>query len=102
MMIQINQVNWRYIGDGIPAFVTIMFIPFGYSVAYGLIAGLLVYTALNGMVYLTKLVSGGYIVPENEDDREYWTCKWSLVSCPASLSTNALSQSSRMESNHGS
>ncbi|KAL6706511.1 hypothetical protein ACN47E_005450 [Coniothyrium glycines] len=72
---QIIQVNWRYIGDAVPAFVTLMFIPFGYSVAYGLIAGLLTYTALNGMVYLTKIVSGGYIIPEDEDQREYWTIK---------------------------
>ncbi|KAH8629041.1 hypothetical protein IG631_16298 [Alternaria alternata] len=73
MMRQISSINWRYIGDAIPAFVTVMFIPFGYSAAYGLIAGLMVYTALNGMIYLTKIISGGYIVPEDEDHREYWT-----------------------------
>lgn len=73
MMRQIMMVNWRYIGDAIPAFVTVMFIPFGYSAAYGLIAGLMTYTALNGLIYLTKLVSGGRIVPEDEDHREYWT-----------------------------
>ncbi|KAH9865750.1 hypothetical protein J1614_009337 [Plenodomus biglobosus] len=73
MMRQIVSVNWRYIGDAVPAFVTIMFIPFGYSAAYGLIAGLMIYTALNGMVYITKIVSGGRIVPDDEDYREYWT-----------------------------
>ncbi|KAI8936283.1 hypothetical protein NX059_006705 [Plenodomus lindquistii] len=71
MMRQIVSVNWRYIGDAIPAFVTVMFIPFAYSAAYGLIAGLMVYTALNGMVYITKIVSGGRIVPDDEDYREY-------------------------------
>lgn len=75
MMRQIVQINWRYIGDAVPAFVTVMFVPFGYSVAYGLIAGLLVYTALNGMVRLTTLISCGHIVPEDEDYREYWTIK---------------------------
>jgi len=75
MMRQVVSVNWRYIGDAVPAFVTIMFIPFGYSAAYGLIAGLMVYTALNGMVYITELVSGGHIVPDDEDHREYWTIK---------------------------
>jgi len=79
MMRQISSINWRYIGDAIPAFVTVMFIPFGYSAAYGLIAGLMVYTALNGMIYLTKLISGGYIVPEDEDNREYWTSKFPLL-----------------------
>jgi adenine/guanine/hypoxanthine permease len=38
MMKQIVFVNWRYIGDAVPAFVTLMFMPFSYSAAYGLIA----------------------------------------------------------------
>lgn len=78
-MRQISSINWRYIGDAIPAFVTVMFIPFGYSAAYGLIAGLMVYTTLNGMIYLTKIISGGYIVPDDEDNREYWTSKFFRV-----------------------
>ncbi|ORX94260.1 permease family-domain-containing protein [Clohesyomyces aquaticus] len=75
MMRQIVNINWRYIGDAVPAFVTVMFIPFGYSAAYGLIAGLLTYTALNGGVWLTKLVTRGYIVPDDIDEQEYWTYK---------------------------
>ena len=93
-MRSVVNVNWRYIGDAVPAFVTIMFIPFGYSAAYGLIAyvlflstntylhmtdalirGLLTYTALNGLIYLTKLISREHIVPEDEDHREYWSSK---------------------------
>lgn len=38
MIRQVTAVNWGYIGDAIPSFVTIAFIPFSYSVAYGLIA----------------------------------------------------------------
>lgn len=38
MIRQVTQVNWRYIGDAIPSFVAMVFIPFSYSVAYGLIA----------------------------------------------------------------
>ncbi|KAF2657514.1 hypothetical protein K491DRAFT_714361 [Lophiostoma macrostomum CBS 122681] len=75
MMRQIVNVNWRYIGDAVPAFVTVMFIPFGYSAAYGLIAGLMTYTALNGLIWITKFVTRGYIVPDDEDHREYWTIK---------------------------
>lgn len=75
-MRQITFINWRYIGDSIPAFVTVMFIPFGYSAAYGLIAGLMTYTALNGMIYLTKAITRGYIVPDDEDQREYWSGMW--------------------------
>jgi AGZA family xanthine/uracil permease-like MFS transporter len=76
MMRQISSVNWSYIGDAIPAFVTVMFIPFGYSAAYGLIAGLMVYTAL---IYLTKLISCGSIVPDDEDRREYWTSRFHIT-----------------------
>jgi AGZA family xanthine/uracil permease-like MFS transporter len=75
MMRQVVNVNWNYIGDAVPAFVTIMFIPFGYSAAYGLIAGLMTYTALNGLIYITKLVTRGRVVPSDEDNREYWTSK---------------------------
>jgi len=32
MMRQISAVNWNYIGDAIPAFVTLMMIPFSYSI----------------------------------------------------------------------
>jgi AGZA family xanthine/uracil permease-like MFS transporter len=78
MMRQVVTINWRYAGDAVPAFVTLIFIPFGYSAAYGLIAGLLVYTSLNGMIYLTKLLSCGRFVPDDEDQREYWT---SMASC---------------------
>jgi adenine/guanine/hypoxanthine permease len=73
MIRQVVNINWRYIGDAVPAFVTLMFIPFGYSAAYGLIAGLMAYTALNGMIFVTKLITRGYVVPDDEDNREYWT-----------------------------
>ncbi|PSN73002.1 hypothetical protein BS50DRAFT_176312 [Corynespora cassiicola Philippines] len=75
MMRQVVTINWNYIGDAVPAFVTVMFIPFGYSAAYGLIAGLMTYTALNGMIWVTRLVTRGYVVPDDEDQREYWTIK---------------------------
>ncbi|KAF2276066.1 uncharacterized protein EI97DRAFT_467315 [Westerdykella ornata] len=75
MMRQVFAINWKYIGDAVPAFVTIMFIPFGYSAAYGLIAGLMTYTALNGSIWVTKIVTRGYLVPDDEDNREYWSIK---------------------------
>ena len=79
MMRQIAMINWQYIGDAIPAFVTVVFIPFGYRAAYGLIAGLMVYAVLNGLIYITKFITRGYIVPDDEDAREYWTSRCSLV-----------------------
>jgi adenine/guanine/hypoxanthine permease len=75
MMRQVTAVNWAFIGDALPAFVTIVAMPFTFSVAYGLIAGLFCYTMLNGLIYITKKVSGGMIQPPDADAAEYWTYK---------------------------
>ncbi|KOS17359.1 putative xanthine/uracil permease [Escovopsis weberi] len=77
MIRQITQVNWRYIGDVLPSFIVMSFIPFSYSVAYGLIAGLFVYTLLNGLVGLVVFLSNGRIEPREYDLKEYWTWKGS-------------------------
>ncbi|KAH6972381.1 permease [Ilyonectria sp. MPI-CAGE-AT-0026] len=73
MIRQITQINWRYIGDALPSFTVIAFIPFSYSVAYGLIAGLFLYTVINGLVALTVWASGGRWEPQEYDMKEYWT-----------------------------
>lgn len=73
MMRQVTNVNWTYIGDALPAFVTIATMPLTYSVAYGLIAGLFTYTVLNGLVWITDKASGGRWQPPDLDNREYWT-----------------------------
>ncbi|KAN0099831.1 xanthine/uracil permease family protein-like protein [Hyaloscypha variabilis] len=79
MMRQVTSVNWGYIGDALPAFVTIVSMPFCYSVAYGLIAGLFTYVVLNGGIYVTRKVSGlvlgREIEPPDADKGEYWTYK---------------------------
>lgn len=98
MMRQVTNINWRYIGDAIPAFVTLMFIPFSYSAAYGLIAGLMIYTTLNGMAYLTELISGGRIVPDDADAREYWSSKCTPSIIVALALTTWLSQTTRQRS----
>ena len=66
-------INWAYPGDAIPAFVTLAFIPFSYSIAYGLIAGVMTYIVLNTLTWLVKLLSGGRILPGDEDSKEYWS-----------------------------
>ncbi|KAH8901673.1 inner membrane protein yieG [Thozetella sp. PMI_491] len=75
MMRQVVAINWRYMGDAIPSFVTLAMIPFSYSVAYGLIGGLFMYTLLNGMLKLVMIASRGRIQPENYDLKEYWNWK---------------------------
>lgn len=40
LMLQgIGNINWRYYGDAIPAFVTIAMMPLTYNIGYGIIAG---------------------------------------------------------------
>ncbi|RDW83456.1 hypothetical protein BP5796_04947 [Coleophoma crateriformis] len=75
MMRQVVNINWTYIGDALPAFVTIVCMPFTYSAAYGLIAGLMVYTILNSAIALTRIISKGRVQPPDADSAEYWTYK---------------------------
>ncbi|MEO1404195.1 MAG: NCS2 family permease, partial [Cyanobacteria bacterium J06635_1] len=51
MMTSVKSINWEDLTEAIPAFATIFFIPFGFSIAEGLAAGLILYP-------FTKLVSG--------------------------------------------
>ncbi|KAF4469502.1 MFS transporter AGZA family xanthine uracil permease [Fusarium albosuccineum] len=69
----VTEINWRYMGDAVPAFLTIAIMPFSYSIADGLIAGICTYILINTLVLLIKLASGGRIVPPNYDERDGWT-----------------------------
>ncbi|KAF2130519.1 hypothetical protein P153DRAFT_384784 [Dothidotthia symphoricarpi CBS 119687] len=68
-----KDINWRYMGDAIPAFLTIAIMPFTYSIAYGLIAGIVSYILINTLVFIIEKASGGRIVPPNKDEKEHWT-----------------------------
>ena len=46
MMMSIVNVNWQDLTEAIPAFLTIVFIPLGFSIAAGLSAGLIAYPLL--------------------------------------------------------
>lgn len=67
------EINWRYLGDAVPAFLTIAIMPFTYSIAYGLIAGILSYITLNGIIWAIEKVTRGRIVPPNKDEKEPWS-----------------------------
>ncbi|OJJ54540.1 hypothetical protein ASPSYDRAFT_61133 [Aspergillus sydowii CBS 593.65] len=76
MMHATLEINWRYLGDAIPAFLTIAVMPFTYSIADGLIAGIISYILINGGVWVIAKCTGGRIVPPNrEDEHEAWTWK---------------------------
>ncbi|EAS32691.3 nucleoside transporter [Coccidioides immitis RS] len=69
------DINWKYMGDAIPAFVCLAMMPFTYSIAYGLIAGILTYALLNTITWVLEKSSGGRLVPENKTFKEPWTYK---------------------------
>ncbi|KAI8956659.1 hypothetical protein F5Y11DRAFT_353423 [Daldinia sp. FL1419] len=75
MMQAVTEINWRYIGDAVPAFVTIFAMPFTYSIADGLIGGICLYILLNTLVWLIEKVSGGLIIPPNKAEKDHWTWK---------------------------
>lgn len=76
MMCQASKdINWKYFGDALPAFVTLAVIPFTYSIAYGLISGIITYMIINTVVWLVELASGGRIVPPEKEFKEPWTYK---------------------------
>lgn len=69
------DINWKYMGDAIPAFLTIVIMPFTYSIAYGLIAGIMSYIFINTTILIIEKASGGRIKPANKEDKEFWTYK---------------------------
>ncbi|RDW61614.1 xanthine permease family protein-like protein [Coleophoma crateriformis] len=70
-----KDINWNYIGDSLPAFVTLAVMPFTYSIAYGLIAGIITYMIINTTTWIIEKASGGRIVPANKDLKDPWTYK---------------------------
>ena len=70
-----TDINWRYIGDSIPAFLTLAIMPFTYSIAYGLIVGIVSYTILNSLAWIIGKASGGRIIPYDHEQKDYWTYK---------------------------
>jgi len=74
MIKNVAEINWRYIGDAVPAFLTLIIIPFTYNIAYGLIAGIISFCLINGTALALSSISGGRIVPAGYyTDREDWS-----------------------------
>ncbi|ORY67728.1 inner membrane protein yicO [Pseudomassariella vexata] len=74
MMIKsVTEINWTYMGDAVPAFITIMLMPFTYSIANGLVGGVCSYILINTIIWLVEKASGGRIVPHNKAEKDPWT-----------------------------
>ncbi|KAG5955752.1 hypothetical protein E4U58_006965 [Claviceps cyperi] len=69
----VPEINWKYMGDAVPAFLAICLMPFTYSIANGLIGSIFSYIIINGTVWSIKKISRGRLVPPNTDERENWT-----------------------------
>lgn len=64
----IVEIKWRDPAHAIPAFVTIIVMPLTYSIAYGIIGGLMIYVGLDVVFRLLRLV--GIERPEFDDDED--------------------------------
>jgi AGZA family xanthine/uracil permease-like MFS transporter len=70
-----TEINWRYIGDSVPAFLTLAVMPFTYSIAYGLLTGIVTYTILNTGAWVIAKATNNRIVPYDYESKDYWTYK---------------------------
>lgn len=75
MTTHVTEINWRYLGDSVPAFVTIALMPFTYSIADGLIGGVCTYIVINTTIWVVERVSGGRVVPATKHLKEPWSYK---------------------------
>jgi len=73
MIKAVTEINWRYLGDAVPAFLTIVLMPFTYSIANGLIGGIGSYILINSVVWAIGKLSCGRFVPHNKEDKDPWT-----------------------------
>ncbi|KAI9249458.1 permease family-domain-containing protein [Phascolomyces articulosus] len=82
MMAGVRNINWDYPGDAIPAFITITVMPFTYSIAYGLIGGIISYIVINGIIYIIDKASFGRIRPDYSMRENWWTAAFSRSFLP--------------------
>ena len=69
----IVNINWSYLGDAIPAFLTVIMMPFSYNIAYGLIAGICSYIVLNAIPSFFRWITRGKFSPPDWDSKDvYW------------------------------
>ncbi|KAM5343810.1 hypothetical protein ACJ41O_012347 [Fusarium nematophilum] len=74
MMVRaVVEINWRYMGDAVPAFLTIAIMPFTYSIADGMIAGICSYIVIQVLVWAVETLSFGKLTAANKDQKDPWT-----------------------------
>ncbi|KAJ1569435.1 hypothetical protein HK096_003142 [Nowakowskiella sp. JEL0078] len=58
MIGSVVEINWNYLGDAVPAFITIAVMPLTYSIAYGLIGGIGSYVVINLAIGAIDMIIG--------------------------------------------
>ncbi|CAM0140792.1 hypothetical protein VKS41_008066 [Umbelopsis sp. WA50703] len=72
MLSSVGNINWNYPGDSIPAFLTLTVMPFTYSIAYGVIAGVISYIIINGFVWIMDKITFGRLKPDYSQREQWW------------------------------
>ncbi|KAI8394011.1 permease family-domain-containing protein [Radiomyces spectabilis] len=85
MTSSIRNINWDYPGDAVPAFITLAVMPFTYSIAYGIIGGIISYIVINGVVYIVDKASRGRIKPDYSTREDWWSTAMSRPFTPVWL-----------------
>ncbi|KAI9492059.1 permease family-domain-containing protein [Zychaea mexicana] len=67
-----RNINWDYPGDSIPAFITIAVMPFTYSIAYGVVGGVIAYIVINTFVWVMDKITFGRLKPDYSQREPYW------------------------------
>jgi AGZA family xanthine/uracil permease-like MFS transporter len=52
----VTDINWRYMGDSVPAFLTLAIMPFTFSIAYGLITYVSLFHSHSGFVFIDSQI----------------------------------------------
>ncbi|KAI0681968.1 permease family-domain-containing protein [Cytidiella melzeri] len=72
MIRNVRDINWDYVGDAVPAFLTLIVVPLTYNIAYGVIAGIISYVLINGVAWALRRLTNNRIVPPNYEESEPW------------------------------
>ncbi|KAG1889933.1 hypothetical protein F4604DRAFT_1673452 [Suillus subluteus] len=90
MIHNVCDINWDYVGDALPAFLTILSIPLSYKqvpwtffqgfemltakhiIVYCVIVGMFSYVIINSFVWIISKTSNNAVMPPNYDTSEPW------------------------------
>ena len=63
MMGSIRNVDWNDFKTSVPAFLTLVFMPFTYNISYGIAFGMISYIVINGFCgNLKKIKVGTWVI----------------------------------------